>query len=99
MEHFKEPPGEKNSSTKSLNELMNLLMKLNAKLREKIAPAKKNNIAPDKMDVVIIIMTHQEEKPKPIKTPRHSKAEPLKGDWIRDLCNEIEQGFRPRKIS
>ncbi|MDH4268006.1 MAG: hypothetical protein OEW45_20455, partial [Deltaproteobacteria bacterium] len=70
MEHFKEPPEGKSSSTKSLNELMNLLMKLNAKLREKISPLQKKGNAPGKMDVVIIIMTHQEEKPKPIKTPR-----------------------------
>jgi len=99
MEHFKEPPEGKSSSTKSLNELMNLLMKLNAKLREKISPLQKKGNAPGKMDVVIIIMTHQEEKPKPIKTPRHSKPDPLKGDWIQDLCDEIEQGIPPRKIS
>ncbi len=99
MEHFKEPPGEKNSSTKSLNELMNLLMKLNAKLREKILSSPKKGTTPGKMDVVIIIMTNQEEKPKSTKTARHSKPEPLKGDWIQDLCAEIERGFRIRKNS
>ena len=99
MEPFEEPAGKKNSSAKSLNELMSLLMKLNAKLREKISPSNKKNIAPGKMDVVIIMITKQEEKPKSTKTARHSKPDPLKGDWIQDLCDEIEQGIPPRKIS
>jgi hypothetical protein len=97
MEHFKEPAGKKDSSNKSLNELMNLLMKLNAKLREKIAPSEKKNIAPEKMDVVIIIMTNPEEKPKSAKTTRRSKPELLNGDWIQDLCAAIEQGPQAKK--
>jgi len=97
MEHFKEPAEKKDSSTKSLNELMNLLMKLNAKLREKISPSKKKDIAPGKMDVVIIIMTNPEEKPKTLKTTRHSKPESLRGEWIQDLCDEIERGPQAKK--
>ena len=92
MERFKEPAEKKDSSTKSMNELMNLLMKLNAKLREKISPSKKKDTAPGKMDVVIIIMTNPEEKPKTGKTTRQSKPESLKGEWIQDLCDEIERG-------
>jgi hypothetical protein len=97
MEHFKEPAEKKDSSTKSLSELVNLLMKLNAKLREKISPSKKKDIAPGKTDVVIIIMTNQEEAPKTTKAPRQSKPEPLKGEWIQDLCDEIEQGPEAKK--
>ena len=97
MEHFKEPAEKRDSSTKSLNELMNLLMKLNAKLREKISPSKKKDTAPGKTDVVIIIMTNQEEKPKTTKAPRQSKPESLKGEWIQDLCDEIEQGPQAKK--
>ena len=97
MEHFKEPTEKKDSSTKSLNELMNLLMKLNAKLREEISPSKKKNIAPGKMDLVIIIMTNQEEKPRTTKTTRQSKPESLKGEWIQDLCDEIERGPQAKK--
>jgi len=97
MDHFKEPAEKKDSSTKSLNELMNLLMKLNAKLREKIAPGKKKDVAGGKTDVVIIIVTNQEEKPKATKAPRLSKPEPVKGEWIQDLCDEIERGPRAKK--
>ena len=98
MEPFKEPSRKKSPSTKSLNELMNLLMKLNAKLREKFSPPpqKKENGA-RKLDVIIIIMSDQVEKPRPVKTSRPSKREPLKGDWIQDLCEEIERGPYPRK--
>ncbi len=97
MDHFKEPAEKKDSSTKSLNELMNLLMKLNAKLREKIAPAKKKDSAGGKTDVVIIIVTNQEEKPKTTKPPRLSKPEAVKGEWIQDLCDEIERGPQAKK--
>jgi hypothetical protein len=96
MEHFKEPVGKKESSDKSLNELMNLLMKFNAKLREKLLPSKKKNIAPEKTDVVIIIVTNQEEKQKSPKTSRRLKPESPKGDWIQDLCDTIES-VPPRK--
>ncbi len=97
MDHFKEPAEKKDSSAKSLNELMNLLMKLNAKLREKISPAKKKDVAGAKTDVVIIIVTNQEEKPKTSKAPRLSKPEPIKGEWIQDLCDEIERGPQAKK--
>ena len=98
MEPFKEPSRKKLPSNKSLDELMSLLLKLNAKLKEKIlAPNKKKENGPGKMDVVIIIMSDQEEKPRPVKTSRPAKPEALKGDWIQDLCEEIERGPCPRK--
>ena len=99
MESFKEPCRKKSPSTKSLNELMNLLMKLNAKLREKIAPAReRNENGPGKTtDVVIIIMSAQEEKSRPAKSSRPGKPEPLKSDWIHDLCEEIERGPSTRQ--
>jgi hypothetical protein len=98
MEPFKEPPRKKEPSTKSLSELMNLLMKLNAKLREKFSPPpKKKENGARKLDVIIIIMSDQVEKPRPVKTNRPSKREPLKGDWIQDLCEEIERGPYTRK--
>lgn len=97
MEQFKEPAGKKTPSPKSLNELMNLLMKLNAKLREKISPAMEKDSAPEKVDVVIIIMTNQEEKVRSPKPARHTKPESTKSDWIQDLCAEIERGPQPKK--
>jgi len=94
MESSKEPIRKKSPSAKSLNELMNLLMKLNAKLREKIAPkrARKEDGSAKTTDVVIIIMSAQEEKSRPPKASRPAKPEPLKSDWIQDLCEDIERG-------
>ncbi len=97
MEPFKEPPQKKEPSPKSLSELMNLLMKLNAKLKEKFLPPPKNKEnGAGKLDV-IIIMSDQAGKSRPVKTSRPSKREPLKGDWIQDLCEEIERGPYTRK--
>jgi hypothetical protein len=98
MEPFKEPPRKKEPSTKSLSELMNLLMKLNARLREKFSPPpKKKENGAAKLDVIIIIMSDQFRKPGPVKNSRSSKREPLKGDWIEELCEEIERGPCTRK--
>jgi hypothetical protein len=99
MESFKEPSRKKSPSAKSLNELMNLLMKLNAKLREKIVPAraKKENGPARATDVVIIIMSAQEEKSRPAKASRPGKPEPLKSDWIQGLCEDIERGPSTRE--
>jgi hypothetical protein len=98
MEQFKEHSRKKVPAAKSLDELMNLLMKLNAKLKEKISPPnKKKENGPGKMDVVIIIMSDQVEKPQPAKISRPAKPESPKGDWIQDLCEEIERGPCPRK--
>ena len=98
MEPFKEPSRKKVPSDKSIDELMSLLMKLNAKLKEKIlSPNQKKENGPGKMDVVIIIMSDQEEKPRPVKTSRLAKPETLKDDWTQDLCEEIERRPCPRK--
>ncbi len=88
-------------SSKSLNELMNLLMKLNEKIREKISPSLKNkkDARANKMGVVIIIMTNEEEKVDSAKTPRPTKAEPVKADWIQGLCEEIEKAPPSQKKS
>jgi hypothetical protein len=97
MEPFKEPSRKKPPSTKSLNELMNLLMKLNAKLREKISPAQRKEKGPGKTDVVIIIMSAQEGKSRPVRASRSTKPDIPKSDWIQDLCEEIERGACTRK--
>ena len=97
MDNFKEPSGEKAPSPKSIHELMNLLMKLNAKLREKIPSSRKKNSGPGKTDMVIIIMTSQEEFSRSPKSPRESKPEPPKDEWIQGLCREIERGAYSEK--
>jgi len=100
MEPLEESLGKRAPSPKSLNELMNLLIKLNAKLREKISPAmgKKEN-GPEKMDVVIIILSSQAEKARSAKTSRPAKPELMKGDWIQGLCEDIERGTHSPKES
>ncbi len=77
-------------SPESLNELMKLLLKLNNKLREKLSPRPKK-IVPEKMDVVIIIMTNQEEKAKAAKNTKSEKRQPPKDDWIKNLIEDIEK--------
>ena len=59
-------------SPRSMNELMNLIMKLNDKIRQKIllGGKKKDEKDPDKMEVVIIIVNALEKKTRPVKTSR-----------------------------
>jgi len=97
MENFKKPSEKKTPSGRSIGELMELLMKLNSKLHEKIAPRSKKEAGPENVDVVIIIMTTQEMKDQPAKTNKPAKPQPSKGDWINGLCEEIEQGARAPK--
>ncbi len=95
MEPIKGSNEGKLPSPKSLNELMKLLLKLNTKLREKISPRKKNS-PPEKMDVVIIIMTSQEEKTKNVKSAKTGKSQLPKDDWIKNLIADIEKDSSTR---
>ena len=94
----KEPLGKKNPSSKSLNELLELLLKLNAKLREKVSPRRnKDDPGEENMEMVIIILSNG-----PKSAPRASRAEkpaPLKNDWIEELCQEIERPSGGRRSS
>lgn len=90
MESMKGSGEGKAPSPKTLNELMKLLVKLNSKLREKLALHKKKD-SPEKMDVVIIIFTNQEEKAKSSKTTKTGKKQLPKDDWIKNLFEDIEK--------
>jgi hypothetical protein len=94
----KEPLGKKTPSSKSLNELMELLLKLNAKVREKISPrGKRDEARPENMEMVIIILNNPSEShPRP---PRAGRAKPMKHAWIDRLCREIERGAGRKKAS
>ena len=95
----KEPSGGKTPSAKSLNELMDLLLKLNAQLREKISPSrKKGELEAENTEMVVIILNHTPGTPSP-KIPRPPKPKPMKNDWIDGLCEEIEGGSSSRKNS
>lgn len=90
MEPIKGSSEGKIPSPKSLNELMKLLLELNTKLQEKLYP-RKNKGNPEKMDVVIIIMTSQEEKAKSSKAAKTGKSQLPKDDWIKNLIADIEK--------
>ena len=94
----KEPLEKKAPSPKSLNELMELLLKLNAQLREKISPRrKKEETGAENMEMVIIILNSSPESPP--RAPRAEKPKFPKNNWIDDLCEEIEGESRGRKGS
>lgn len=90
MEPIKGSSEGKIPSPKSFNELMKLLLKLNTKLQEKFS-IRKNKGNPEKMDVVIIIMTSQEEKAKSPKATNRGKSQLPKDDWIKNLIADIEK--------
>jgi hypothetical protein len=92
--------GKKGPSAKSLNELMELLLKLNAKLREKISPRrrKEESEAGNTEMMIIIFNTSSENNPRAPRAEK-GKPKPLKGNWIDDLCEEIEGGSENGKKS
>ena len=93
----KEPRGKRAPSAESLKELMDLLLKLNAQLREKIAPRRKEKgpEAENREMVIIILSSSSQESPR---VPRALKSKP-KNDWIDGLCEEIEREPGGRKSS
>ena len=97
----KEPLGKKTPSGKSLNELMELLLKLNAKLREKISPrGKKEATGAENMEMVIIILGNSSKTaPQNPRARREEKPNPVKNDWIEEMCQEIERPSGGRKRS
>ncbi len=98
MNSSKEPLGKKAPSNKSLNELMELLLKLNAKVREKMSPrGRKDEAGAGNAEMVIIILNNSSES-RP-RAPRTERAKPLKNDWIDRLFREIERGSGRRKGS
>jgi len=83
-------PGDKHeASAKALGELMDLFLKLNSKLREKISPRpKEEKRKAEKTEMVIIILNSSSENtPRP---PRPERPKLLKPNWIDELCDDIE---------
>ena len=89
-------PSHKEPAARSLNELVDLLLKLNSKIREKIFPRPKEETKGAKnTEMVIIIMNHSSGPPA--KAPRLQKTKALGNDWIEDLCGDIEGGSSGQK--
>ena len=94
MAESRKDPGKKGDPTaRSLRELMELLLKLNSKIREKISPrSPKEEKPPENMEMVIIIMNQSSENPA--KASRPEKPKTRGNDWIDDLCEEIQRESR-----
>ena len=100
MEPSPDAFGKKEQAAKSRDDLIRLLLKLNALLKEKLGLSKKKESSPRQTDMMIIIMTRQDEKARRESHPRPVKAAPPQGDWMEDLFSEIEgSSVRRRKTS
>ena len=89
-------PSGKEPSARSLTELVDLLLKLNSKIREKISPRPKGETKGAKnTEMVIIILNHSSGAPA--KAPRPQKTKTLGNDWIEELCGDIERGSSGQK--
>jgi hypothetical protein len=91
-------PSSKDPAASAFTELLELLLKLNSKIRGKISPRRKEEkSAPDNVEMVIIILNQSSESaPRP---PRAEKSRAPKKDWIDDLCQDIEGSGGSRKTS
>ena len=68
---------------------MDLFLKLNSKLREKISPRpKEEKRKAEKTEMVIIILNSSSENTP--RTPRPEKPKLPKPNWIDELCDDIE---------
>ena len=89
-------PSHKEPLARSLTELVDLLVKLNSKIREKISPRRKGETKGAKnTEMVIIILNHSSGAPA--KVPRPPKTKALGNDWIEELCGDIERGSSGQK--
>jgi hypothetical protein len=68
---------------------MDLFLKLNSKLREKISPRPKEEKGKaEKTEMVIIILNSSSGNTT--RTPRREKPNPSNPNWIDELCEDIE---------
>jgi len=85
-------------SAKALGELMDLFLKLNSKLRERIYPRPKEEKGKaEKTEMVIIILNSSPENTT--RTPRPEKPKLSKPKWIDELCEDIEREGGKEKSS
>jgi hypothetical protein len=91
MGQFRKDPAEKReASDKGLGELMDLFLKLNSKLREKISPRPKEEKGnAENIEMVIIILNRSSENTS--RTPRPERPKLPKPNWINQLCEDIER--------
>jgi hypothetical protein len=88
---------KKETPSKSADELVRLILKLNAKLRDKLSLSRKKKSPAPQTDVVIILMTHRNEPARPEKKPPAVKTPVAPADWLENLFAEIEGSFTKRR--
>jgi hypothetical protein len=94
----KDPVEKREASDKALGELMDLFLKLNSKLREKISPRPKEGRGKaEKTEMVIIILNSFSENTA--RPPRPEKPKLSKPNWINELCEDIEREGGKEKSS
>jgi len=99
MGQFRKDPAEKReASDKGLGELMDLFLKLNSKLRERIFPRPKEEKGKaENVEMLIIILNSSSEKSPQI--PRPEKPKLPRPNWIDELCRDIEREGGKEKSS
>jgi hypothetical protein len=75
---------------------VDFLLKLNAKIREKISPRPREETKGAKNSEMVIIILNHSSGP-PTKAPRAPKTKAPGNDWIEDLCGDIERGSSGQK--
>lgn len=86
----KDPVEKREALDKALGELMDLFLKLNSRLREKIFPRPKERRGKaEKTEMVIIILNNSSGNPA--RPPRPEKPKLPKSNWINNLCEDIER--------
>ena len=94
----KDPAEKREPSAKALGELMDLFLKLNSKLRERIFPRPKEEKGKaENVEMLIIILNSSSEKYP--RVPRPEKPKLPRSNWIDELCEEIERKSGKEKTS
>ncbi len=94
----KDSAEKREAPEKAFGELMDLFLKLNSKLREKIFPrSKEEKGKTQKTEMVIIIINRSSEDT--VRPPQPEKPKAPRPSWINRLCEEIEREGGKEKSS
>jgi hypothetical protein len=91
MEPSRDAFEKEDPSTKSAQELMDLLLKLNAKLKEKIRPTKRKEAESEQTEMVIILMTNRDARPRSGRPGKTENPESRAADWMEEMFAQIEE--------
>jgi hypothetical protein len=95
----KDSAEKREAPEKAFGELMDLFLKLNSKLREKIFPRSKEEKGKTEKTEMVIIIINNRSSENPVRPPHPEKSKPPKPGWINRLCEEIEREGGKEKSS